>query len=67
MRCSICGSENRGTAKFCDKCGARLSLNRSSCGSDNCPDTGFCDACGAALGAHSTSFADITIGLSEDD
>jgi len=49
MRCSKCGAENREGARFCDKCGATLSLKCPSCGAENRPDAKFCDSCGAAL------------------
>src|SRR5215469_16642460 len=51
MRCDKCGAENRDTAKFCEKCGARLSPRCPSCGAENRPDARFCDSCGVALGA----------------
>src|SRR5262245_56920546 len=51
MRCSKCGDDNREGARFCDKCGAKLSPKCSSCGAENRSDAKFCDSCGAALGA----------------
>jgi len=51
MRCTKCGTDNRGSAKFCDKCGARLSPKCPACGVENRPDAKFCDSCGANLGA----------------
>ena len=51
MRCHKCDTDNRDTAKFCDKCGARLSPKCPSCGAENRPDARFCDSCGAPLGA----------------
>src|SRR5262249_23596041 len=50
MRCTRCDADNRETAKFCDKCGARLSPKCPSCGAENRPDAKFCDSCSAALG-----------------
>src|SRR5215469_12661000 len=50
MRCTRCDADNRETAKFCDKCGARLSHKCPSCGAENRPDARFCDSCGAAVG-----------------
>jgi len=50
VRCSKCGAENREGARFCAKCGAKLSLKCPSCGAENRHDAKFCDACGAALG-----------------
>jgi class 3 adenylate cyclase/predicted ATPase len=49
MRCAKCGTDNRHSAKFCDKCGARLAPKCPSCGAENRPEARFCDACGAAL------------------
>jgi class 3 adenylate cyclase/tetratricopeptide (TPR) repeat protein len=58
MRCSKCGAENRETASFCDKCGAKLSPKCPSCGAENRSDAKFCDSCGAALsGSASTKDA----------
>ena len=51
MRCRMCHTDNRDTAKFCDKCGAGLSPKCPSCGAENRPEARFCDSCGASLGA----------------
>src|SRR5712691_6029132 len=55
MRCAKCDTDNRDTAKFCDKCGARLSPKCPSCGAENRPDARFCDSCGTALGPAAAS------------
>ncbi|HXZ89352.1 MAG TPA: zinc-ribbon domain-containing protein, partial [Candidatus Binataceae bacterium] len=55
MRCAKCNTDNRDTAKFCDKCGARLSPRCPSCRAENRPDARFCDSCGAAFGASATA------------
>jgi Double zinc ribbon len=56
MRCAECDTDNRDTAKFCDKCGARLLLpNCPSYGAENRLDARSCDSCGAALGASAAS------------
>ena len=49
MRCAKCDTENRDNAKFCDKCGARLSHKCSSCGAENRADAKFCGECGTPL------------------
>jgi class 3 adenylate cyclase len=49
MRCPKCDTENRESAKFCDKCGARLLLSCAACGAENRPDAKFCGECGASL------------------
>jgi hypothetical protein len=49
MRCAKCATENRDAAKFCDKCGARLSPKCPACGAENRSDAKFCDSCGTAL------------------
>jgi class 3 adenylate cyclase/tetratricopeptide (TPR) repeat protein len=49
MRCTKCDTENRHKAKFCDKCGARLSLKCASCGVENRSDAKFCSECGTSL------------------
>src|SRR5215472_9019610 len=50
MRCAQCGTDNRDAAKFCDKCGAKLSPLCPSCGAENRAGAKFCDSCGAAAG-----------------
>ena len=57
MRCSKCGAENREGARFCDKCGANLSLKCPSCGAENRTDANFCDSCGAALSGTTSTAA----------
>src|SRR5215813_12407781 len=54
MRCSKCGADNREGARFCDKCGGKLSPRCASCGAENRTDAKFCDSCGAAFGADAT-------------
>jgi class 3 adenylate cyclase/ribosomal protein L40E len=49
MRCRKCEADNREGARFCDKCGAKLSPLCPSCGAENRPDARFCDSCGSAL------------------
>jgi class 3 adenylate cyclase len=51
MRCKNCEADNREGARFCDKCGAKLSPLCPSCGAENRPDAKFCDSCGSALTA----------------
>ena len=51
VACAKCGGANRADAKFCDHCGAALSLTCPSCGHANAPDATFCNECGKALGA----------------
>src|SRR5262249_802745 len=51
MRCAKCDTDNRDTAKFCDKCGAQLSPQCLSCGAENRLNATFCDSCGASLGS----------------
>jgi class 3 adenylate cyclase len=52
MRCAKCGADNRDGARFCDKCGAKLSPRCASCGAENRTDARFCDSCGAAFGPY---------------
>src|SRR5579863_7876291 len=51
MRCNRCSAENRDGAKFCDKCGAKISPRCASCGAEVRADARFCDSCGAPLSA----------------
>ena len=51
MRCDGCGTENRPGGRFCDHCGAALSLSCSACGEANRTDARFCASCGHALAA----------------
>src|SRR5438132_9295543 len=49
MHCAGCGSENREGAKFCNDCGAPLSLPGPSCQAENRPGARFCNECGTPL------------------
>src|SRR3989449_3165877 len=49
MHCAGCGSENREGAKFCNDCGAPLSLPCPSCQAENRPGARFCNECGTPL------------------
>jgi predicted ATPase/class 3 adenylate cyclase len=50
LKCANCGAENRADAKFCNECGAKLSL---VCPNGHPVSAGakFCDECGAPLRA----------------
>jgi predicted ATPase/class 3 adenylate cyclase len=50
VTCPECRHENRGSAKFCDECGARLPRRCPACGTEPRPTARFCDECGHALG-----------------
>ncbi len=61
MKCKICNTENRDTAKFCNECGAKLEPQLKSCTNEDCPDYGkailpaeakFCPRCGYAIGGY---------------
>ncbi|MBM4430184.1 MAG: zinc-ribbon domain-containing protein, partial [Chloroflexi bacterium] len=49
MLCPQCNAENRAGARFCRRCGTKLTLLCSQCGAEVLPDAQFCDTCGAAL------------------
>jgi class 3 adenylate cyclase len=49
MRCSSCGSDNRGGRKFCAACGADLTVICDACGAQNRPGERFCGECGKPL------------------
>jgi len=51
VTCAKCGGTNRADAKFCDDCGAPLSVTCPSCGRANGADATFCDECGKPLTA----------------
>ena len=50
-RCPNCSHENKDTANFCIRCGARLDGKKPcpACGTVNDPDAAFCEKCGTAL------------------
>ncbi len=61
MKCKICNTENRDTAKFCNECGAKLEPQLKACSNKDCPDYGkailpaeakFCPRCGYAIGGY---------------
>ena len=47
--CPKCHADNDADAKFCDECGAALSVACASCGKANDADAKFCDGCGQKL------------------
>ncbi len=49
MKCSACEAENKDGAKFCNECGAPLSLRCPHCGSGVRAGQKFCDECGTPL------------------
>jgi class 3 adenylate cyclase/tetratricopeptide (TPR) repeat protein len=53
LRCSACGNENRGTARFCGACATPLgkAMACPGCGAANPPGQKFCDACGRPMSA----------------
>jgi uncharacterized membrane protein len=51
LTCAKCGGTNRADARFCDDCGAPLSVTCPSCGRANGADATFCDECGKPLTA----------------
>ena len=58
MRCSACGHDNRGTARFCESCGSRLAVACSRCSNELRPDARFCDGCGQPVTAAAEPSAD---------
>ncbi len=54
MICSSCGGDNPEGARYCKRCGARLSLGCPSCGAAYEPDAAFCGQCGMPLGPDSS-------------
>lgn len=48
-RCPSCNQSVREGAKFCDNCGASLTLLCAQCGASLRPSAKFCDNCGAPL------------------
>ena len=59
MICGACGAENRAGSRFCDNCGAGLSVACPQCGEPNRSDARFCASCGHALVADATGPARI--------
>jgi class 3 adenylate cyclase/tetratricopeptide (TPR) repeat protein len=51
MRCTACGTENPGGARFCMGCGAALERRCPSCGAAAPPEARFCMSCGNSLEA----------------
>ncbi|MBI3456911.1 MAG: AAA family ATPase [Candidatus Rokubacteria bacterium] len=46
MQCPRCQQENRPQAKFCEECGARLTLACAQCGTELSAGAKFCPECG---------------------
>ena len=51
MLCSACGTENDAGRRFCDTCGAPLTVVCRVCGSSNRPTARFCGDCGTSVEA----------------
>jgi class 3 adenylate cyclase/tetratricopeptide (TPR) repeat protein len=49
MNCQRCGEPNSTVNRFCQSCGAPLSVKCLSCEHTNPPGSAFCGGCGAAL------------------
>jgi len=49
MLCSACGTDNDAGRRFCDTCGAPLTVVCRVCGSSNRPSARFCGDCGTAV------------------
>ena len=49
MQCPRCRAENRDGLKFCEDCGARLSVACSQCGAELAPGKRFCGVCGTPV------------------
>ena len=49
MLCSTCGTDNDAGRRFCDTCGAPLSVACRMCGSSNRPTARFCGDCGTPV------------------
>jgi serine/threonine protein kinase len=47
--CPTCGTANRLTARFCQRCGSSLGLPCARCGARNRPTARFCGRCGFRL------------------
>ncbi len=55
MICVSCEAENPNGAKFCNECGARLSVKCPACGAANLLTAAACRECGGPLGAGAAS------------
>jgi class 3 adenylate cyclase/tetratricopeptide (TPR) repeat protein len=49
MKCSKCGHENRGGAKFCEECAAPLARTCPNCGASASANAKFCSECAQRL------------------
>jgi len=49
MKCPSCQADIKEEAKFCGKCGTKLSLICPQCSSENPPGNNFCEECGHKL------------------
>jgi class 3 adenylate cyclase len=53
MTCPQCRAQNPEDARFCEECGARLTLACPQCGAEVGPEKKFCRSCGTALSGRS--------------
>ena len=59
MRCARCQNENPTDARFCNGCGAALSVGCARCGQFNPPGSRFCNRCGDPIGHPDVSAAEM--------
>src|SRR5215831_17343415 len=57
MNCPRCQAQNAVDARFCEDCGARLTLSCPSCGALVTEGKKFCRSCGATLSTSTSSFS----------
>jgi len=55
MECPRCHAQNRDGLKFCEDCGARLSVTCSQCGAEITRGKRFCGSCGAPVADHTAN------------
>src|SRR5579862_7678089 len=49
MQCLRCGSQNRDTNEYCERCGAHQGIKCGACGHLNGPTGRYCGQCGNSL------------------
>lgn len=57
VACPACAAGNEAGSRFCNQCGAPLSVRCAACGHVNAPGSRFCSGCGSALVAASAPAA----------
>jgi adenylate cyclase len=65
MRCPRCRHDHKGSARFCEECGAPLSRTCAGCGGPLSPTAKFCPECAQPTGVAGAASPSPSVGVPE--